>query len=1113
MPTHDIIDNRNEKLVDHINRILASTDSARFAVGYFFLSGLESIAPRLNNVKELRLLIGNTTNRETLEQLAEGYQRLELVREAAEAQIYPRRADTKRMAEAAAANVRSSMEVMDQTDESEALVKTLARLIEAERLTVRVYTKGRMHAKAYIFDYGGIFDASGKVMERHEKGIAIVGSSNLTLSGITHNTELNVVVQGNDNHAELVRWFETLWDESQEFDEALMHEMRQSWALAPARPYDIYMKTIYTLVKDRLEGDDGKDLMWDDEIIHRLADFQKVAVRQAVQMIREHRGAFVADVVGLGKSYIGAAIVKHFERTDHARALIICPAPLVDMWERYNEAYQLNARVLSTGYLREEEAGAGNALLENYRERDFVLIDESHNFRYANTQRYKLLQNFLRQDKRCCFLTATPRNKSVWDVYHQIKLFHQEDKTDLPIDPPDLKEYFKRIEAGEKSLPNLLYHLQIRRLRKHVLRWYGFAADSQQPLCEMSEEDVRPFLTESKRAYVIVAGRHNFFPKRELETIEYSIEDTYRGLYQQLRGYLGKSRENAPVRRKPNELKYARYGLWNYVVQEKQRKEPYASLQRAGKNLCGLMRVLLFKRFESSVHAFRETIRRLIRVHELFLAALQEGIVATGETAQSLLYEADEIWSSDLFAALEEASREYRSEDFMVDSLQNDVEHDLNLLKKIMSLVEPITPHQDAKLQKLIERLGQSPLCEGKRLIFTQYADTARYLFDNLNREGQREDIEVIYSSDKSKARVVGRFAPKANPEYRFQSGECELSTVVATDVLAEGLNLQDCDKIINYDLHWNPVRLIQRFGRIDRIGSDHDVIYGFNFLPETGIDKHLNLSAKLRNRIQEIHDTIGEDSAILDRSEQLNEEAMFAVYERNGGRLSFFEDDGDEIVDLHEAEQILRQLRKENPGEYQRIANLRDGIRAAKRSNHKGTYVFCQADNFHQLFLLDKNGEVISRDIPQILATIRCAPEENGQKLPADYNAVVMQVKRRFAEEVKHRQAEREHTLALTHGQKYVLRELRLLFGASEDEEVKARINILEQAFRREVSSAVKRELNLLRRNGVGGEALLKSLAKVYHQHNLRDESGATAPKAKETVVPRIVCSEELIS
>ncbi len=151
---HDIIDNRKEKLVDHINRILSSTESARFAVGYFFLSGLESIAQRLAGVKELRLLIGNTTNRETLEQLAEGYRRLELVAEAAEAEAYPKRTETKRMAGETAGNIRSAIEMMDQTDEAQAVVTTLVRMIEEKRLKVKVYTKGRLHAKAYIFDYG-----------------------------------------------------------------------------------------------------------------------------------------------------------------------------------------------------------------------------------------------------------------------------------------------------------------------------------------------------------------------------------------------------------------------------------------------------------------------------------------------------------------------------------------------------------------------------------------------------------------------------------------------------------------------------------------------------------------------------------------------------------------------------------------------------------------------------------------------------------------------------------------------------------------------------------------------------------------------------------------------
>ena len=1112
MPTHDIIDNRKEKLVDHINRMLDSTEFARFAVGYFFLSGLESIAGKLGNVRELRLLIGNTTNRETLEQMAEGYRRLELVEDALEAQAYPKRSEMAHMAQETAGNIRFSMEQMDQTDQGEALVKTLASMIAEKRLRVRVYTKGRLHAKAYIFDYSNaLFDWQGRPVERHEKGIAVVGSSNLTLSGVSHNTELNVVVQGNDNHAELVQWFDDLWTEGQDFDEALMREMQQSWAVTLVRPYDVYMKTLYTLVKDRLEGEDAKDILWDDEITQRLADFQKVAVRQAVQIIRDFGGAFVSDVVGLGKSYIGAAIVKHFERTEHARPLIICPAPLVEMWERANEVYQLNARVLSMGYLKGNEDGSFTYLLKDakYRDRDFVLIDESHNLRNSDTQRYKVVQAFLATGRQCCFLTATPRNKSAWDVYYQIKLFHQDDKTDLPIDPPILKDYFRLIEKGERKLPDLLANILIRRTRNHILRWYGYDAETHAPL---DPAQFREYLEGIRRAYVLVGGRHQFFPKRVLETIEYSIEDTYRGLYQDLRTLIGKPRKNQPAHAPEDELTFARYGLWHYVAKSKQKQEPYVTMQRAGTNLRGLIRVLLFKRFESSVYAFQETVRRLLRVHRLFLVALSQGFVPAGEEAQALLYESDYAEETVLMDTLQGISGRYKAVDFDIARLKEHIEHDIRLLEKILTLVEPISPEQDAKLQTLKRRLAQAPLNEGKRLIFTQYADTAHYLYENLNPGGKRSDIEVIYSGDKSKARVVGRFAPKANPEYEFAKGEGEIQTLVATDVLAEGLNMQDCNMIINYDLHWNPVRLIQRFGRIDRIGSEHAVVYGFNFLPETGIEKNLGLRQKLHNRIQEIHNTIGEDSAILDRSEQLNEEAMYAIYEKQGNQLSLFEEEDEEFLDLNEAEEIMRQLRKEDPAEYERIANLRDGIRAVQMTNSKGLYVFCSAGRYQQLFLLDEQGNTISRDIPRILGMIKAAPDTSVGDLPKGYNAAVMRVKRRFVEEVKHRQAEREHTLSLTQSQRYVLRELRELFKFAEDEYEKERITLLEKAFRGPITTAINRELNFLRKNGVKQRDLLKSLGQIFSQHTMQDWVESRNRRMGDDESPRLICSEGFI-
>jgi superfamily II DNA/RNA helicase len=498
------------------------------------------------------------------------------------------------------------------------------------------------------------------------------------------------------------------------------------------------------------------------------------------------------------------------------------------------------------------------------------------------------------------------------------------------------------------------------------------------------------------------------------------------------------------------------------------------------------------------------------------VAALSEGIVPAGEDAQTILYESELLEEGDLMAALREVSGRYEAADFDLDRLPAHIEHDIRLLRRILRLVEPITAARDAKLQVLQNRLRAAPLKDGKCLIFTQYADTARYLYENLNPEGSRDDVDVIFSGDKSKARVVGRFAPKANPEYRSQYGGAELSTLVATDVLSEGLNLQDCNTIVNYDLHWNPVRLIQRFGRIDRIGSDHDTVHGFNFLPETGLDQNLGLCQRLHNRIQEIHDTIGEDAAVLDGTEQLNEEALYAIYEMRGDQLGLFEDetagaDADVSIDLNEAEEILRQLRKENPAEYERIANLRDGIRTGKPSNRKGLYVFCQAGRYQKLYLLDDGGSVVSTDLPRVLGTIRCTPEAVPAALPDGYNEAVTKVKRRFADEVSHRQAERKHTLSLTHPQRYALRELRLLFGTTADDGLRRQINIVEQAFRLPVTAAVNRELTLLRRHGVSGEELFRNLVRLYHQHNLREWHEHCRSRPEPQPIPVIVCSEAL--
>jgi hypothetical protein len=238
----------------------------------------------------------------------------------------------------------------------------------------------------------------------------------------------------------------------------------------------------------------------------------------------------------------------------------------------------------------------------------------------------------------------------------------------------------------------------------------------------------------------------------------------------------------------------------------------------------------------------------------------------------------------------------------------------------------------------------------------------------------------------------------------------------------------------------------------------------------------------------------------------------MYAIYESKADQLSLFDDGEEDWIDLNEAEELLRQLQADDPSEFERIANLRDGIRAAMAAETKGLFAFCQAGRYQQLFLVDGQGEVVSREVPRVLSAIRCTSDTPGAALPAGYNQAVMRVKRRFDDEVKHRQAQRDHTLSLTQAQRYVLRELRVQFDRATDDDLRGQISILERAFRQPLSPAVNRELNLLRRNGVSGDALLQNLSRIYDQHNMREWLDRRVAAAVEDDVPRIICSEGLV-
>lgn len=591
------------------------------------------------------------------------------------------------------------------------------------------------------------------------------------------------------------------------------------------------------------------------------------------------------------------------------------------------------------------------------------------------------------------------------------------------------------------------------------------------------------------------------FPKRELENIEYSIEQTYEGaaVYSRLRELM-------------NQLDYSKYGLGDFVIPDKRTVAPYAELQTAGRNLRGLMRIMLFKRFERSVEAFRRSLQRLIELHKNFLRALDEGILPAGERAHRLLYESDiddEIQLTEQFTELRELSSKYDIEAFNVPALRAGIEHDLGLLEEMLELVEPIVAERDNKLQELKAKLRSRPLRGDKVLVFSQYADTTEYIYENIKNEFAQ--VAEVDSTTKNRRSIMGRFAPIAN-RYEMKKGEEPISILVTTDVLSEGQNLQDCSYVINYDLHWNPVRLIQRIGRIDRLASEHERVWAYNFLPETGLERELGLHEKLKRRIQEIHDTIGEDAPILDKTERLNPEAMYAIYAGDVEAVEAFEEE-QELFGLNEAEELIRQLQEDKPEYLELVKALPDGVRSAMDSEDaKGAFVFCQSGDFQQLYLTTRDGKIATTDLARIVDVIKCDAAEPARPTPRLHNRLVAQTRKAFDQEVEVRLAQKEYTPRLRIAQRYVLRHLRFAFEKAADPDEKERINLFDRILRQELPEAAVKELNKVRRSGLSGEPLLGRLQEIVLQYRLTRLLEEREEPEREPQATRIVCSEALV-
>ena len=916
----DIIDNRRSFLKDEINSVLKATKEAKFAVGYLFMSGFNEIVSNISHLKELKLIIGAVSNTKTLEEIAEGVARREELEKIVEKLKYQKPAEKKEIISNLRNKIGDSIGGLQQSEENENMLLSLKDLIATKKIQVKLYTKQRLHSKAYIFKY-----KREAAEQTRSEGIAIVGSSNLTLSGFKHSTELNVIVRGNENFRELENWFEELWKESEPFKRELLSSIDESWALKYANPYDIYMLTLYNLIQSKMKF--RSHVLWDWRGMPKLYRFQKIAVMQAYEILNRYDGVFVCDVVGLGKTFIGAALLKQLGK----RAVVICPPRIKKMWEEFGERFKIDIEPISHGMLNKGFFD-NNSALWTYKDRDVILIDESHYFRNSDTKRYYEIHPFL-IGKKVILVTATPQNTSIWNIYNQIRLFNQEGSNDYQVKGGSIKEFFNLVEVGEVKIQDLLSKVLIRRTRKHIKKYYQ----------SLEDEPIE-------------------FPERKLETISYNIDETYNNLFDKIEKALKK-------------LTYAKYNLWPYVKDKKKYNDIYLNLRKITGLLKGLHKVMLYKRLESSIYAFSETIRRLLSIHERFLKSLEANIIPAGEEARDLIYRED-VDISDVLDELKEISKKYQSVDFNIQELKQDLKNDIVIFKDISKFLKRVPESSDKKFDKIIKVLEKHK--KEKVLIFSEYADTVKYLHKRL--KSNINNLSSVTSGTKDTISIIRRFAPKAN-EYKLKDKELPINVIVSTDVFSTGLNLQDCGIVINYDLHWNPVLLIQRAGRIDRIGSEYEIIRVYNFLPHKKVEEKISLKERISLRIQEIHDHIGEDEKILDESERLNEEALYVIYEKKDIEILEEEIDEEEF-NFDEAELLIETLARENPEYLNYIKSLQLGTRGCKKSEkYKGVFAYFRKGDIDNLYIMNKEGKIIS-DIGKVISEMRCSTEEKQLEL-----------------------------------------------------------------------------------------------------------------------------------